>query len=478
MRDTLRKGVFLFAAIALVAGMTMPAIAASSINYGADAAPNLQVEGDVTIADHRMGDSPLTYNNDNGDWVQLPGEVNESADNPISFVASDIAAQDFGAFPHAKSNTSALEAGEWSGTATVSNVETAPGVDAVELGLSAGNYSAFSNFSVTSDEQKRYFQTVLDVSSIDAGTTVEFRIVDANGDYYTAEINTSRSSGEDYIANATGEGYVYQRQLGKMTLTTAGDGTFNDIEKINVTASGGAANVDIAALNVEKMSTWDFGDHRENTDDDSQLETTQILEVKTAGAVSVADLSTLGDTFKDAHIKGLTVDFVTPVSALPSGDTSVEFSDASQYPGYDKHFKGDYRFHLQSAYDLSYSNLVLTDTVSVPGSAYVHVKYAEATGDTAFSDISSWTTVTGRYDSMGAEVTIDDTLQPGTNIVVRYDYLLTSDQVSALQTATGAMGPTGGSGGGILSFFGTIPGMLVGAVGGFIGVRWLRNILG
>ncbi len=474
-QNRLRSGGIVAMVCLLMVGMVGPAVAANStINYDAGAAPSPQITGDVTIADHRMGDGALTYNNDEGEWVSLNGSLNESADNPLSFVASDINVEDYGAFPHAKQNTSALEAGEWSGTAATSNVETAPGVDAVELDMAASETATFSNFSVTSDEQKRYFQTVLDVNSIDAGATVEMRIVDGDGDYYTAEINTSRSSGEDLIANSTGEGMVYQRQLGEMTLNTAGDGTFNDIEKIEVSASGGAADVDIAGLNVEKMSKWDLGDHRADTDDDDELETEQITETKNGGAITVADLGTLGDTFSDAHIKGLTVDFVMEASDLRSEDTSAEFTDATQYPGYDKHFQGDFRFQIPSAYDLSYSNLELTDTVAVPGGAVASVEYAEGTGDTAFDDIDSWTDISDQYESPGDTVTVDDTLQPGSNIVVSYDYLVTSDQVSSLQS-TGVMGPTGSDDGGILGWIFSLPGMVASVVGGFLGIRWLRG---
>jgi hypothetical protein len=474
--STLRKGAILVFAVLLTAGMVGPAVASNAaINYGADAAPQPTMEGDVTIADHQMGDSALTYNNDNGEWTELPGEVNESVDNPFSFTASDIAFDDAGAFPHSKDNTSALTASEWTGTASTADVETADNVDAVELDFSGNDHAEFSNFSVTSDENKRYLSVVMDATTVNSGAIVEFRVVDSDGDYYTAELNTSRSSGEDFMANSTGEGYVYQRQLGEMSLTTVGDGTFNDIEAVNVTETGGsAATVEISALNVDKTSAWDFGDELKDTDDD-ELETEQITEHKDGGALAVSDLESLGTAFESANIKDLTVPFQQDASVLDSEDVNAEFSDAEAYSNYESKFQMDVRFELPDAYDLSYSNLELSDTVSVPGSRYITVEYAEGTGDTDFDDISSWSDITSSYSSVGANVTVDSTIQPGSSLVVSYEYVVTGNEQSALENSGAAVGPTGSSGGGIIGWFTSLPGMIMSAFGAIIGFRLFKG---
>lgn len=474
--NRLRSGGMLALVLLLTVGMVGPAVAANAtINYDADAAPQPTLEGDVTIADHRMGESALSYNDDSGEWTELAATVNDSADNPYSFVASDVAFDDAGAFPHDKDNVSALDASEWSGTAATSDVETADGVDAVQLDFAGGDHATFSNFSITSDENKRYLSVVLDASTVNAGATVEVRVVDTDGDYYSAEINTSRSSGEDYITNATGEGIIYQQQLGEMELTSAGAGEFNDIETVNVTETGGsAATVEISALNVDKTSAWDFGDHAADTDDDDELETEQVLEHKTGGALSLSELSTMGDTFSDAHIKGLTVPFIQDAESLDAADTNATFSSADAYANYESKFLGQFRFMLPDAYDLSYSNLELTDTVSVPGSRYISVEYAEGTGDTEFGDISSWTDITSSYDSVDASVSVDDTIQPGSSVVVQYEYVVTGQEQTALESVGGVMGPTGSSGG-ILDWLTSLPGMAISALGGIIGIRWFRG---
>lgn len=483
INSTLRKGLLVTFAVLLVGGMAVvPAAASNSvINYDSSAAPQPAISGDVTIDHHRMGDSALTYNNDNGDWQTFKGSVNSSVDNPYEFVATDVAFQDAGAFPHSKENYSALTGSEWSisgqnsSKLSTSDVETAPGVNALAVttdgSMASGDTAtaSFSNFSITSEENKRYLQTALDINTLDSGTTVELRVVDADGDYKTAEINTSRTSGEDFIGNSTGEGHLYQRQLGKMDLTANGDGTFNDIESVEVVVSGGDFDGEFSALNLDKLSTWDFGDRLVNTDSDDELETQQILEHKTGGALAVSDLSTLGDTFSNADIKGLTVPFILEAQDLDSENVETNFTSADQYANYDSHFKGYTRFSLPSAYDLSYANLALTDTVSVPGSRYVNVQYAEGTGDTAFSDISSWSDITGSYSSVGASVTIDDTIQPGTSLVVSYDYVVTSEEKTSLQNS-GPVGPVDAGGSqDIIDWLVGIPGAIIVAAGGIFG---------
>lgn len=481
--STLRRGLFLTLVVLLVGGMTVtPAAAANAkINYDSSAAPQGELAGDITIDHHRMGDTALTYNNDNGEWIEFAGNVNSSVDNPYEFVATDVAFDDAGAFPHAKENYSALTAtGDWSAGTGISAtaVETAPGVDALSIAtdgsMTSGDTAtaSFSNFSVTSEENKRYLQTALDVNSIDSGTTVELRVIDDDGDYKAAEINTSRTSGEDLIANATGEGYIFQHQLGKMDLVANGDGTFNDIQSVDVVVSDGDFEGEISALNVDKMSTWDWGDKLVDTDDDDELETESITEHKTGGALTISSLDSMGDVFSSADIKGLTVPFEVPVSELASEDVSVEFTDAEQYSNYDSHFKAYTRFSLPSAYDLSYANVELRDTVSVPGSRYVNVEYAEGTGDTDFEDISSWSDITDSYSSVGSNVTVDDTIQPGTSLVLKYDYVVTGGEQSSL-TATGGMGPTGSSGGGFLDMIISIPGAIVTGIASFLGGKKL-----
>jgi len=474
-----RLGILLLAGVVLLQAMAMPVMAAnSSVNYDSGAAPQGEVVGDVTIADAPVDEAALTYSNNNGEWTEFPGSVNESADNPYTFAASDVNFSDASAFPHSAEN-SWTSASDWSSTAavSVSDTETAPDVDAVTVAtdgsMTSGDTETATfaeNVSITSDEEKRYLQLVGDVNTLESGATVDVRVVDEDGDYYNATIDPSASEiGDTTIATQTGEGFVYQQQLGTMEMTQNGDGTFNNIEKVEVVVSDADADISLSAVNVDKLGAWDFGDEKVDTDDDDELETQQI-EDHNAAQIAIHDLDTMGDTFADGHIKGLTVAFETLLSALPSEDVSVEYTEATQYSNYESHFEGQFRFEMPDQYDLSYANLEFRDTVSLPGTRYVNVEYAEGTGDTEFDDISSWTDLTSSYSSVGADVTVDDTVQPGTSMVISYDYVVTSEEKSELQQTGGAMGPTGSSGG-PLGMLISLPGIVISGIIGFLGLR-------
>lgn len=469
-------------ALTLVAQPLAVAAAAGGVSFSDDSpAPNPEVSVNVTKSTHMMEWSDdLAYENDNGEKATLNAAVNDSYDNPYWYTASDVNATDFDAFPHDKSDVSALDAGEWTTSgATVSNVETGPGVDAVNFATSGsltsgGSESAtFSNFSVTSDESKRTLQLVLDVVSIDSGASLEVRIVDEDGDYKMAEINTSRSSGEDYIASATGEGIVYQAQLGKLDTMGSGDGTFDNIQKVELVAQDADVEVNIAGLNVEKMGMWDFGDTRMDTDGDDELESTSVMENKDGGAIMVESLDTLGDTFSQAYINDLTIAVDFRASDLEDEDVMLETEMTDAYPGYAGTATIYYRLSLPAQYDLSYSDATLTDEQSVTSDRVMSVEYAEGTADTEFGNISSYSDITGQYGTEGTEVTVDETIQSGQSLVIKYKFKFTESQFDAIEASSGgAAGPAKAPGGIDLPFIGAIGGIIGGL---FLFIRRLRG---
>ncbi|MFC7028818.1 hypothetical protein ACFQH8_18135 [Halomicroarcula sp. GCM10025710] len=398
---------------------------------------NTQTHGTVTIDAYNVSWDPIQYENDNGKLVEHPSHVNQSADNPYSYTVTDVELSNFGEFPRKSgeenNSVSALEASEWSTSVsdttntalTASDVETAPGVDAVNIAtggsMGAGDTATatFSNFSVTSDENKRYLQVAMDVNQLDSAATVDVRVVDENGDYYVAEINASRTSGEDLIASAQGEGYVFQRQLGNMSLVANGDGTFDNIAKTEIVIAEADADVSVSALNVEKMSAWDLGTEMVDTDGDEKLEERQITEVSSAGDISIHQLNTTGPAFDSAVIHDLSIDFVSDRDDRDSSEIETSFNQTDNRPGYYGTATIYAPTGLPSAYELSYSGVKTTHNQSFLSDRYIEVSHAEGVGDTNPENISSWTDITSSYSSEGTTVTVDDTIQPGqTNYVV------------------------------------------------------------
>jgi len=466
-----RLGAILLALLVVASSAALPVAAAGMLNHSASAAPQAEIATDVTVASHdRASMSPLEYEDDSDEVAELPAALNTSTDpddlgtgtvNPYSFTPTSVEFGDATASPVGKDDVSAVKnESKWStigansGKASVADVETAPGVEAVEIGtdgsMTSGDVAGaeFTNVSVTSDAEKRFLQLGLTVDTLDSGAAVEVRAVDSDGDVVTAEVNTSRSSGEDFIGNATGDGYIYQRQIGQMSVTGSGDGTMQEIQEIEVRVLDADGNVDIMALNVEKTSKWTLGEEYVNTDtDDDDLETNTITEHKTAGSISVRGLDTMGSTFDDAVIHDLTYPVTFGVADLPESDMQVNFTEADSYPAFGSKLEVYYRLQLPDAYDLSYANAELQDTVAVPSGRYETVEYSEGVSDTEFDSISSWSSVKGSYSSEGAEVSLDSTIQPGQQIALHYVYPVTDDERDALESSGVAGGPIGGSGG-------------------------------
>lgn len=478
----------------LLVGAAAPAIAATTFNANADAAQDPYIATDVTVSSFDRADmNPGDYEDNNGNIATLPATLNESTDpdddhgaaNAYSFVATDLAFSDAAAFPHDKTDVSAVHnESEWStdvsgsaGSMTVSDVETAPGVEALEVSTSSQTsddvaIATFSNVSVTSDVEKRYLQAMLDVTTLDSGTTVQLRAVDSDGDYVEATINSSAMpSNEDVIGNATGEGYVYQRQVGSMTVAGSGDGTMSEVSSIKVRVVDGDATVRFSGLNAEKTGEYTLGDMRVDSDeDDGDYETETITEVSEPGAVSISDLSTMGPAFDSAVIHGLTMPMNFRAQDLDNTEStvSVEFMEATSYPSFEFKQEVYYRLELPSAYDLSYANAKLKQKTGVPNSRYQTVELSEGVSDTSFDEIDSWTGVVDSIGTVDSTSTLDDTIQPGQKIAVHEVVLVTADERENVMSS-GAVGQfTDGGGGGLFDMIMSPFGALAAVVGGLL----------
>lgn len=477
----------------LMVGMPLAAGAATiSFDNGTTPTPYI-AEQTLTKSEHEVGDDPLMYENNSGNEAMLPGSVVDEEDvaNVYTYNPIKVNATDYSAFPHDKSDVSALEASEWTkdvsgsaGSATIAASTTAPGVDAVQFSTSGQTSSdtakfTFSNFSVTSDESKRYGQLVVRVNSLDSGTTSTVQFVDSDGDYVQGRIGSSLTAGnKDVIANATGVA-VWQHQFGDLTVQGSGDGTLNDIQKVVVTASDGNVDLEIAGLNAERMSEWQFGTHEYQADSDDEFETKTLTEFR--GNAEVTAVGTLGPTFSDAAIHDLSFPVEYGAEALDSEDVKIETSEPTR-PGYDHHATIYARLSVPDAYDLSHSGLALKDNQTLSTDRYRSVQVAEDTGDTDFADIedSSWTDVTASYTAKNNTYTHDDTIQPGTNLVVKYELDLTAEDLQSMKEApedSGAGGaPPMEQGGG--GFFSTIWGKIVAVVGSVTSALGLSKLAG
>jgi hypothetical protein len=463
-----------------------PVAMAAQVNHEAGAAPQGHISTDVTVAVHdRANMSALEYENNNGEIEELPATLNDSDDvddlgtghvNPYAMTATDIEFEDAGEFPRKSEDdnaASALDASEWTtdtsgtaGSAAVSDVTTAPSVEAVELSTSSqtsGDVATFtySNFSITSDVEKRYLQMAADVDTLDSGAHVEMWAVDSDGDYVaiTAANASANEDSATVLANGTGEGDVLQEQVGQLSVQGSGDGTMGEITKLTVRVEDADATLQFAMLNGEKTGEYTFGEKYVDTDDEDDLETETLTEPH--GEFYINDMGSMGQAFDQATIHGLTMPVEFRLADLPDEDVNASYTQASSYPAFQWMFESYYRIQLPSAYDLSYANAVLEDTVSVPSGRYETVEYAEGVGDTDFSDIDSWTSVSDQYSSEGNDVELDNTIQPGQEIAIHYQYPVTDDEKASLE-ATGMVGGPMGAGSGGPADWPVIGGVIAG----------------
>ena len=463
-------------AMLAISAVAPAAMAAPDYNEDASAAQTPFISTDVTVSTFDRADmEPGQYENDNGEIADLPATVNRSENvddigsgsvNPYHFVATDVDFEDGTAFPHQKDDVSAVDnESEWSvdtsgsaGSMTVADSATAPGVEALEVSTSSQSSSdtaiaTFSNVSITSDAEKRYLQAMLDVNSLDSGTTVEIRAVDSDGDYVATTINSSATaSDDDVIATGTGEGYVIQEQVGALSTQGSGDGTVAEIQEIEVVVMDGNADVDISALNADKTSEWSLGDERVDTDDEDDFETETIHDVSEPGQIMIYNMDTMGSTFDSAEINDLEMPMHFSAADLETDeqDVNVTFEAAESYPSFENRMEAYYRLKLPAAYDLSYSNAVLKQDVTVPNSRYQTVETVEGASDTEFGDLDGWTDLTDSIGSQGETVTLDDTIQPGQEIAIHETVLVTNDEKSELEQIGGAGQFAQDGGGGIL----------------------------
>jgi hypothetical protein len=474
--DINRTGLAALIALAVLSSMVAtPVIAAGGIGWGGDAkTPNPEIETEVTVDEWNGADfdSALEYYDDAGDPAELPASLNESNDNPVTLTATAIDFDQRDEFPRTddeeENSASALDADEWTTSgATVSSSTTSAGVDALNVaGTASGDSATYSNFTVA-DGEKSYVTIAADINS--ASGTPTLQLTDGDGDYVEVTLYDSAANAgdDDVLANSTGDGKVLQHQVGDLEVQGSGDGSFDATEEITVS---GDIDADISVLDAERTRELTFGEKLVENEDD-ELETVTITEPR--GSYSVSGMDTLDAVMSDATVFDLTADASFSAADLrDDADVSAEFGTSDDYPQWDQLGELAFRLELPTAFDLSYSSPELVDEPTLPGERYKDVQIAEGTDDTEFSEIDSYSSVTSSYDG-SEEISLDSTVSTGTSYVVTYDVVFTDNEVSAILNAASSGGAAimGSDSGGLIDSLLSLPGMIISAIAGLVGIR-------
>ena len=490
----------------LIFSMTAaPVLAAAGsgpdINYESDkASPAYIHEDTLTIAEFDRSEMTLSsdqiqYYNDQGEVETLPAHYDASQDEPVSVRYSQIDVDTFTEFPRVDGESGNsqtwTDASNWStATSDSTNVsptvedsdgEQATGVESVTCrtsGMGSGDTAECQfeqEVNVSSDVDKRVLLFAGNVSQLDGD--VELRLVDADGDYYYATINTSQNAEQDsVIANSTGAGYVFQETVANLNAV----GTVNEIQQVELNASDGDIDVAITALDVESKSTIDLGTAVRDADGDGdEDDTVQVEEVNgtvTQGDVDLASLSSMGSWADDARVMELDVHDVrySEQDLAAETDWNTTFGDADQYQ-YPRKLDKDVRLQAPAQIDLSHGNLELRVHQGLVDERYANVEYATDTGDQGFENMNSTTDRTGAMTNKSGYVVLTQNISAGDNQYVGSTILLQHGDEDELQSSGadgGGGAPVEDDSGGFLS---TAWGKLMAAIGGVLAFLGLRR---
>ncbi|PSQ06649.1 hypothetical protein BRC92_00320 [Halobacteriales archaeon QS_4_69_31] len=482
--------------MATLVAITGPAAAAGpALDFTNDKTPNpMLVEDTLTVAEHDRGamSGPLEYYDDGGAVATLPAEVNTSQTTPVGLRFDKIDGEAYRLFPRVdgESDNGATwtDTAQWSKNSGASSSVSIADADAdsvqkvsVDATVATGETATAtfgSNVSITQDPNKRVLTFVGNVDTLASGSSVEVRVVDGDGDYRNATIEAGAvASANDVIANATGNGYVFQQRVSDLPLTTAGDGTFDGIQQINVVASENDAKVTIAGLDVDRKSTIELAEIERDTDGDSSLETTTITDYYEGGVAGVTSLDTLGAWADSASIMDLEVyDVSYQFSDLTDeSEYSVNFSDADDY-SYPQKLELYADLEVPSAIDLSHGTLTLEYYQGLVSDRYVTLEIASVDSSAEFGNVSdaSYSDKSGSLSGQGTTAELVASASADTTYRVHMVALLQTEEVEGMQ-GDGPAGPTDSSGGG---FFSTIIGKIAGVatmVLGAVGIQRYRR---
>jgi hypothetical protein len=487
--------------MAFMVGAVAPAGAATgpNLNYSNEDTPNPYVhESTLTVAEHDMAamDGLKDYYDDSGELAEIDATVNSSQDERLGFRADKVVIPSLQEYPRVDGEDGSnpntwLNASNWTTSTTDStNVSpslpdadgtTATGVDAVQFsttGMGAGD-DATATFgestNITNDVTKRTLQFTGQIN--DLSGDIQIRLVDSDGGYYYANATTGDNSSEDWaIANATGDGYVYQEKVSNLNKS----GSPDSIDKIEVKAHDDNVNIVITGLDVETKGTFNLGEVSHDFDGDGDETRRVISEINNdpnepgPGVVKYTERSALGDELASAVIHDLEVYNVRyQASDLSSSDDyEVEFSDAEDYGGYDKQLEHHARLHVISAIDLTHGNLEVRDDQGLVSERFKTAEIATATGSTNLTNVSdsSYSDVSSNYGTAGQTRTLKSSgINAGENIIVHMVVVLSDDEANAMMGSAVSGGPSGSSGGflsGFWSFFTSVPGMALTALTG------------
>lgn len=490
--------------------------------FGSDFTPAPWIRATTTVAEHTPellnddGEGELMFDDNNGEPSDLTesGVViadrddEDSPHNPVSFVATDIISDELQDFPRGvtydsdgdgedDSDVRAVDATHWSvdeantaGTMTVEDASDG-GLHVTTSSQGSGDVAVatFNDFTIDSNEAKKFLQLFEDIDVLESGVVVTFRLTDSAGTTVTATIDPSADeSTGSVIANQTATGDVYQRQLGEFTNGT----DLDTIESLEIEVAEANADLTIMGLNLEREGAYEIG-RQEFINSDDELDAETITEprartsyISLTGESDPDSETALLTTLPDARVYNVEYDTEIRTAELPSDaiDAEVVVPDRSDY---DKEFHLVGGFDLGSLtenYDVSISPVGLYGKVRHPSSRYLTAQFAKGLSEIPTLDDTediSWTDSTNTFENGdhrdgGDEVEMSASIS-GSAITGFWMEIQEDDSIirEMVKPAGGGGAPPQPEGGGFLS---TIIGKVTAVGTGTVGALGLAKLLG
>jgi hypothetical protein len=463
------------------------AAAASTVNYAdSEVAHDPRFLATVTVEDHESDMSELQYVGDDGAVVDLPDEGivlrqrpdtdTTTAHNPVTLMASSIEAEEFHAFPRGvtwdhdtddstdEQAVTALDADHYATSGTALTVENP---DEHELRFSTSSISSentatldlstvgSTDGTIEDGIDRKFFQVVADLDTVNAGALVEARITATDGTTKTVTVvdSVGDTSTEAVLFSSTGNSKVGEARLGELSTD------ISDIQKVVFAFSGGDVDLTLHGFNLERETRWQFGE-QEIVNSDDEIET-EAVEAP-SGQFSITSLQTLdGTPFEQAMIESVTYEAEMRASEMPASDHYVELSDAERYDEPTK-AKVARVFEWPTAYTLDVSVDKLVDEAELPQTRYLAVDVAVGASEIdelSDTDDLSTTSRTSNYGSIGTDVDLATAVTSGDRVISVHEVLLTESEASSFSASSAGAAVAvsgGGSNTGLLAMAGGV----------------------
>ena len=426
-----------------------------AVDTTADGVHDLVIDGEITVEEHDgavmdvlgyTADDETPSNLEELGIVPRPLDEDEEAQHWIEMHPSRIYSPKYLNFPRGESyededeevvEVSWSDPEHWSDPADLTEedngIRFAPGA--------TSTFESTDDFDVeVSNSLSKYLFLVADIDQLGV---VSVTLTDDEGAELTVTADAAGDSADDdIVATEPAEGVIYQTQIGDLTED------FGTIESVTVDVDADSEIV-LYGLDVEESSKVTFGTE-EYLDEDGDLDTREVEE-SDGGLLELSDITTgrfVNDTIEDltylVEQRSSELDEDHVFGRMTDADLSRFDQPVRMEIVYSMEFPDGFYFDssVESAYiaDQRYSSSRYRDVSRVINEDIESIEDWDDVSDSAVD-------ITSRFDDVGEEITVYDSMIAGDELTLGMEYLVSESMASDHELgAIGGVGISGGEG--------------------------------